>query len=636
MLSALRKRSGGIVVKSLLILLIISFGAWGIQDWINPAISGNAVATVGSEEISAFEVRRRVNQEMTRMRRLFGDQFTLEQAMAFGIVGGVINDQVNQALISQGASRLGVTISDNLISADIRTQDNFKGLAGNFDRTRFEQVLAANGLSEGDYVNTIRRSLSGLQYTDSFQSGARAPKVMVDAIYKFRNEKRIVDVALVKDEMFAAIGEPTAQQIEAFHKDQAKQFTAPEYRKISFLRLEAADLADEMEVSAEDITKAYEARLEEYTTIEKRNILQMVLSDEEKAKTAHKQLLEGRDFAVVAKEIAGLDESVLDLGLVTKTDLLPELAEPAFALMSGTVTPPVKSSLGWHLLKVTQIQPGGTKALAEVRDQVAKAVAREKAIDGLYDLSNRIEDELGGGATVEEAANNLNLKVTSLAAIDTAGKDLAGNVVTNIPAGRAFIQAVFTTEEGETSALTESGPEGFFIVRVDAITAPALRPIETVRNEIIAAWKADQASAQAKTLAEKLVAEINAGTLLSAVVSANNLTPATTSKPFTRDDSGTESGLDNALVEKAFALDPGKAATGKTAGGYQVVVLNSVIPADPGSDKDGVDLLRAELSGDLKSDVTQQLVTALRDDIGVDINQLLVNQMFADQTSAPY
>lgn len=630
MLSALRKRSGGIVVKSLLILLIISFGAWGIEDWLNPAISGNTVATVGSEEIGAYEVRRDVNQEMARMRRLFGDQFTLEQAMAFGIVDGIVSNQVNQALINQGASKLGVTISDNLISSDIRSQDNFKGLAGSFDRTRFEQVLASNGLTEGDYVNSIRRTLTGLQYTDSLQSGTRAPKIMVDTIYKYRNEKRVVDVALIKNETFSTIADPDTAQIEAFHKDNAKQFTAPEYRDVTFLRMDAADLANEIDVSAEDVESAYEARLEEFTTIERRNLLQMVLSDEETAKTAHKQLLEGRDFAKVAKEIAGLDEAVLDLGLITKTDLLPGLADPAFALMQGTVSNPVKSALGWHLLKVTEIQAGGTKPLLEVREQVKKDVAKEKAIDSLYDLSNTLEDELGSGATIEEAANNMNLKAVTVAALDAAGKDMAGNPVTIIPEGRAFIQTTFTTEEGQDSVLTESGPEGFFVVRVNGITAPALRPVDTIRNDIIEAWKADQRSNKAKELAEKLVAGINGGAALSTLASTNNLT-SSESKPFTREDAGTDSGMNNDLVAKTFDLQVGKATSGPTTEGYQIAVLKSVIAANPVADKEGIDALRAELAGALKTDVTQQLVTALRDDIGVDINQVMVNQLFVDR-----
>ena len=627
MLSALRKRSGGIVVKSLLILLIISFGAWGIQDWLSPAISGNAVATVGDDEIGTVEVDRRVRQEVARLRQMFGNQFSQEQALKFGIIDGIINEQVNQSLIRQGASALGVTISDKLISDDIRSQSDFKGIAGNFDRERFNQVLTSNGLTEQRYVNIVRSSLTNQQYTDSFQSGARAPKIMVDAVYRHRNEKRVVEIALIKDKTFVDVGEPDTSKIEAFHKTNAKQFTAPEYRKFTFLQLEANDLVDEIEVSEEDILDSYETRLDEFVTVEKRHVLQMVLSDEEQAKKAQTELLTGREFAIVAKEVADLDEATLDLGVVTKNDLLPALADPAFALMQGVASTPIKSALGWHLLKVTKIEAGGTKKITEVRDVLKNDIAKERAVDSLYNLSRTLEDELGGGASIEEAASNMNFKIASVVAMDQAGKDLAGKAVTGIPAGRAFIQTTFTTEEGEDSQLTESGPEGFFVVRIDGVTAPALRPINTVRAQVIDAWKAKQRSEKSKQQAAKMAADLNNGKALSDIVVSYSLT-STVSKPFKRNDNGTNSGLSPELVKKVFDLEKTKATEGKAAAGHQVVVLASVTKANPSADKVGVDAVRDALSQSLKDDVTAQLTTALRQEIGVDINRPLLNKMY--------
>ena len=627
MLSALRKRSGGIVVKSLLILLIISFGAWGIQDWLSPAISGNAVATVGDDEIGTVEVDRRVRQEVARLRQMFGNQFSQEQALKFGIIDGIINEQVNQSLIRQGASALGVTISDKLISDDIRSQSDFKGIAGNFDRERFNQVLTSNGLTEQRYVDIVRSSLTNQQYTDSFQSGARAPKIMVDAVYRHRNEKRVVEIALIKDKTFVDVGEPDTSKIEAFHKTNAKQFTAPEYRKFTFLQLEAIDLVDEIEVSEEDIQDSYEARLDEFVTVEKRHVLQMVLSDEEQAKKAQTELLTGREFAIVAKEVADLDEATLDLGVVTKNDLLPALADPAFALMQGVASTPIKSALGWHLLKVTKIEAGGTKKITEVRDVLKNDIAKERAVDSLYNLSRTLEDELGGGASIEEAASNMNFKIASVVAMDQAGKDLAGKAVTGIPAGRAFIQTTFTTKEGEDSQLTESGPEGFFVVRIDGVTAPALRPINTVRAQVIDAWKAKQRSEKSKQQAAKMAADLNNGKALSDIVGSYSLT-STVSKAFKRNDNGTDSGLSPELVKKVFDLKKTKATEGKAAAGHQVVVLASVTKANPSADKVGVDAVRDALSQSLKDDVTAQLTTALRQEIGVDINRPLLNKMY--------
>ena len=572
MLSALRKRSGGIIVKSLLILLIISFGAWGIQDWLSPAISGNAIATVGEDEIGTVEVNRRLNQEMARLRPLLGNQLTQAQALNFGIIDGIINEQVDQSLIRQGASSLGVSISDKLISEDIRSQPAFEGLAGNFDRDRFDQVLSSNGLDEASYIKLVRTSLTNKQFTNSFQSGTRAPLVMVDAVYRHRNEERVVEIALIEDEAFVDVGEPNISQIKIFHKVNANQFTAPEYRKFSFLNIEAIDLVDEIEVTEEDIQKAYDDRLDEFVSEEMRHVLQMVISDEDKAQKAYSKLLSGHDFAIIAKEIAGLDEATLDLGVVSKNDLLPELADQVFSLMQGAVSTPVKTSLGWHLLKVTKIEVGGTKALAEVSTKLKKDIAKEKAIDSLYDLSRILEDELGSGASIEEAASKMDLKVVSITAMDQTGKDVSGKPVEGLPASRAFFQTTFTTEEGRDSQLTESGPEGFFVVRVDIVTPPKIRPIDTVRAQIIKAWKAEQKSLKSQELAVKIASEVNAGKVLLDFVDTFNIVP-TTSKAFKRDDQGSVSGLSTELVKKVFSLKLVKATEGKTSKGHHVVVL---------------------------------------------------------------
>ena len=357
----------------------------------------------------------------------------------------------------------------------------------------------------------------------------------------------------------------------------------------------------------------------------------MVISDEEIAKKAHKELMNGREFAIVAKEVANLDEATLDLGSLTKNDLLPELVDPAFALMQGTVTAPVKSALGWHLIKVTEIIAGGTQTIDQVREQLKKDVAREKAVDSLYDLSRDLEDQLGGGATLEEAARSMNLKMVPIAAIDSASKDLAGNPISDLPIGPAFLKTVFSTEEGEESQLTESGPEGFFVVRVDGITAPVLRPIDTVRTQVIEAWKVNQRSEKSKALAEKLANGVNAGKALPDVVDGISVT-VTASKPFTRD--GTDSGLSLELVKKVFELQSSKAASGKDAGGYHVVVLKSITKANPSADKKGFDGVRNSLSVALKNDVTVQLTAALREDIGVDINRPMINQLFSGDGQA--
>jgi len=630
MLSTLRKQTGSIVIKALLVLLIISFGAWGIQDWLSPAISGNFVASVGDQEITQTALQRRVDAQVRRLQTVFGNQITAAQARQFGLVDAALNQLVSRALLTEGANSMGVAIGDDLVRREIRAAKVFRGLGDTFDRERFQRTLQASGLTEQEYIAELRRDMGIEHYADSLAAGADAPSAMVDAIYTYRNEKRVAGVIVVRDADVPEIATPDQATLAAYHTANAKQFTAPEYRKLTLVRLEASALADEIDISEAAIKESYDARADEFSTPERRHVFQMILPTEEKAKQAAGLLSEGQSFAAVAKDLAGQDAGAIDLGTVAKADMLPDLATPVFALAKDAISKPVKSSFGWHLFRVTEIQKGGTKPLADVHDQIKKGLALEKANDSLFDLSNRLEDALGGGATIEEAGRRLGLPVQTIAAIDRRGMNPDGKPVAGIPTANTFLSTAFDVQEGDESPLTEAGQNGFFIVRVDGVTAPALRPLDTVMVQVTSAWKATQRAAEAKARAEKAVESINAGTDIRTVAADLKLTMRETGE-FTRTDQGQVSEMASGLVKKVFALMPGKAADERSADGYQVAQLQKIIAASPAANADAVRKVADELSAAMQGDVVAQLGTSLHAQYGAKVNQPLINQLYAAQ-----
>src|SRR3546814_13984073 len=95
-------------------------------------------------------------------------------------------------------------------------------------------------------------------------------------------------------------------------------------------------------------------------------------------------LSNGRDVFTVASELAKQGADATDLGKIAKADLPVELADPVFALEKGGITQPINGPFGWHVLKVTGIEPGKTRPFEEVRDKLHKELAREEAVDALY------------------------------------------------------------------------------------------------------------------------------------------------------------------------------------------------------------------------------------------------------------
>src|ERR1700742_1522332 len=133
MLQAIRTRAGGIIVKILFGLLILSFGFWGIytrspffQDKSPTAV----VATVGDQEIHADQVQAAMQPALERLRQQFGANFDAAQAKQLGVVEAVVDDLVERELLDQEIKRQGLDLSDDVIRTAIFSNPAFVGPDG--------------------------------------------------------------------------------------------------------------------------------------------------------------------------------------------------------------------------------------------------------------------------------------------------------------------------------------------------------------------------------------------------------------------------------------------------------------------------------------------------------------------------
>ena len=626
MLTAIRTHTKSLVVKILAGLLVVSFAVWGIEDMFTLATSSaSPIFEVGSLEGDEDVIRDEVRRQIRRLRPMFGNQFTVDQAKALGIVESVVQRQIDDTALRLASQGMGIEISDDLVSKEIRNTPGFQAF-GSFDQARFLRILNENLMTEARYIAAIRGELSNNQLLDSFTSKT-APKMLVDSVYRHRQEKRIAETIVVSDSAQQKISEPDQPTLIGYHKDKASLFTAPEYRALSVVRLDAADLAGEILVADNEVKEAYEARVDEFTTPETRNVKQMIVAEEADAKRASEALSQGRDFAAVAMEIAKMDATAIDLGRVGRADMpFPELTDAVFALKSGESSAPQKSPLGWHVFSVNGIQLGGTKTFDGVKDRLTKDIAMEKAIDSLFELANKLEDSLGGGATLEETASQLNLKVVKFDAVDRSGKGKDSKPISNLPGGD-FIGIAFSTEEGAESPLSETGNDGYFVLRVDGITAPVLKPLDTIKAEVIQAWKDEKRAEKSKQAATAIVARVNSGTLLNAIASEMGL-EIMTSPALTRQPGKNSGGLPQPLVDKIFSLSKGEAAMARSGSGYAVGRLKEVTTAVPAADKEGLDKISDQLGLALQEDIFTQLAGGLRDRYGVTVNRQAIDGLF--------
>ena len=101
---------------------------------------------------------------------------------------------------------------------------------------------------------------------------------------------------------------------------------------------------------------------------------------EDKVKAAIERIKKGEDFGKVATEITEDPSGKAnggDLGFFTREQMVPEFAEAAFKLDKGQISEPVKTSFGWHVIKVEDKRTKPAPSYEQVKAQVEQFVTRK-------------------------------------------------------------------------------------------------------------------------------------------------------------------------------------------------------------------------------------------------------------------
>ncbi|TCS64190.1 SurA N-terminal domain-containing protein [Varunaivibrio sulfuroxidans] len=613
MLEAIRKHSTGIVVKILLVLLVLSFAAWGVGDMFKGGGVSDTVATIGDAKITVQQFGAELNREVDRLRPMFGGNFSLQKARDMGIADNVLNNMIVRKQVALAAADLGLKIDDNVIRSSIRQNPEFFNKVGKFDRFKFEQVLQQNGLTESAYVERVRSGLALAIYLDALRSGVEAPSPLISVLFKYRNERRVLDVARFEDGAQKNIPAPDAATLAAYHKKNAAKYMSPEYRAVGMIVISANDLAGDIAVNEKQIKAAYDSRADEFISPEKRTIQQILFPSEKEAQKARAQIVSGKDFAAVAKAMTGADAKTITLGTFTRSQILPSLATVTFSLKKNTVSQPVKSPLGWHLLRVTAIQPGVQRPLSAVRDKVIADVKHEKALDLMFKVSNKLDDALAGGATLQEAAKDNALTYRAISSIDRRGMDASGKPVANLPQDPKFLKTVFATNQGQDSSLVET-KDGYFVVHVQTVTPPALIPLDKVKDRVAADWKAEQQTEIARKKAAALLKKVQSdATNESHFPSMAKAAGASvvTSPAIRRDGDGDTLNLPKKLLAEVFKDKQGGLAMASAPGVSLVARVRTVEPADPALAGVMDAEIKKKLAANMAGDLLEQIAAAM-------------------------
>lgn len=620
MLNSLRSAAGTWVAKLLLVILVVSFAIWGITGHMfNGAAGGGSIVTVGSTKVSAIDFRLAYNRQLNQLSQQFGQQLTPEQAAAFGLEDQVLAQLASGAVLDEQARLMGLGVSEDRI-ADMTFKDPaFQGPGGGFDRKRFDYVLREVGMSQRAYFQSREQAAARQQIIEAMSDGVEPPDAFLRAVSLYRGEDRSADYLVLPKSLVEPIEEPAADKLAAWFEERKKTYAAPEYRKLAIVSLDAAAVADEATVDDAAVRKAYDDGKARYTTQETRTIDQIVFTDPAKADAALASIRGGAtwDSVLTAENKTAADAA---LGTVTKDAIADKtIADAAFALPLGQVSDVVQGAFGPVLLRVTAITPQTVKTFEEVSADIRKELALAEANTALLSVRDSFEDARASGATLREAAGRLKLKVDTVDAIDRSGQRPDGTVVTDLPASQALIAGAFEAEQGTENEPIVNPAGGYVFYDVEGVTPARDRPLDEVREKVVADWKAEETKTRLGARAAELEKQVKDGTKTLDALATDLSLQKQTKLGLKRQANDADFGPDG--VEAAFSVAEGNVGLFPTDDAQVLFKVTAVSePVDAGPDAVAADA-RKQFGDGIANDMLDQVVTRLRGQYDVQVNR---------------
>ncbi|UXY09937.1 peptidylprolyl isomerase [Kosakonia sp. ML.JS2a] len=523
MMDNLRAAANHVVLKIILGLIIVSFILTGVGNYLIGG-NNNYAAEVNGQEIGRAQFENAVTGERNRMAQQLGDQFSelaANENYMKSVRQQVLNRMIDEALLDQYAKKLNLGISDEQVRKAIFSTQAFQS-NGKFDNARFNALVNQMGMSADQYAQALRNQLTSQQLINAVAGTDFMLKGETDELAALVAQQRVVRQAVIDVNALAAKQTASDQEIASYYDQNKSRFVSPEQFRVSYIKLDAAAMQEN--ASDAEIQAYYDQHQDQFTQTQRNRYSIIQTKTEDEAKAVLDELNKGADFATVAKAKSSDIISARnggDMGWLEE-GTTPDELKNAGLKEKGQLSGVIKSSVGFLVARLDDIQPAQVKPLNDVRSELADKVKQEKALDAWYALQQK----------VSEAASNDN---ESLAGAEQAagakaaqtgwfGHDNLPEELNFKPVSDAIFNGGLVGQNGapgsNSDIITVDGDRAF-VLRITDHKAEAIKPLDDVKAQVSEIVKHAKAEQQAKLDADKLVSDLKAGKGDDALKAAN-------------------------------------------------------------------------------------------------------------------
>jgi peptidyl-prolyl cis-trans isomerase D len=506
------KWSLGLVCLTFVLFYVPSFMRNGGVAGLIGAQANDTVASVAGHDITAGEYRRIYAQQLQSLRQSYGGNIDEKMLQQLGIAQRILAQMIDEAAMVAEADRLGLRVSDAELAERIKRLPSFQQNGQFVGDAMYREILQMQRppMRPSEFEDQLRRQLMAEKLQAALTSWVRVPDSDVEAEYRRRNEKIKLDLAVFKSDQYRAGIQPGDAEIAGQFNAHQDLYKLPEKRRVRFLALNADALRDKMTVTPQEVEARYKESLQVYSTPEQVRASHILFKTEGKDEGVVKKQAEavlarakkGEDFASLAKKFSEDDtnkDKGGDLDYFGRGVMAKEFEDAAFAMQPGQISDLVKTTFGFHIIKVADKKAASTRPLEEVRGLITDTIKREKAEQQIAQTAEQVTGDIKTPADLDKVATARGL-TTGDSGLFARDEPLAGlGFVPNVAA------EAFGMQQGKVSGQlrTNQGIAFIALTEIKAAHAATLDEVkDKVKDDVVRAKAMEMAKAKASEMAQ--------------------------------------------------------------------------------------------------------------------------------------
>ena len=404
MLETIRNATKTWIAKVILALITVPFALWGVESYIRTPQGQDTAATVEKEKITNQEFQQAVRNQLDQFRQQFGGNIDASIMDSAEMRKSILDQLIDQRLVVAATKSSGLVVSDATLRERISTEPSFQQ-DGKFAASRYELFLKSQGLSALGFEQRMRQDLERQQFVESIASTAFVANASVKQYLRASEQSRDIAIINLTPEQYAAQVKVSAEAAKAFYEQKKTDFTTPEQIRAEYVELSVDALTPTIQVPAEESKAFYEANSGRYMQKEQRRASHILINVTPKATDAEKNSAKEKadalfaqakknpkEFAELAKKNSQDTGSAVnggDLGLFARGMMVKPFEDAAFSAKKDELVGPVLTDFGYHIIRVTEIQPEKGKGLAEVTPEIEGELKKQKAARKFAELAEK-------------------------------------------------------------------------------------------------------------------------------------------------------------------------------------------------------------------------------------------------------